>query len=85
MSRKTVDQASDESTNAPQFRTGFDGRRSMTLIWIEKIMSRLPEEFHPYVKKVITFVRRLASSPLNEDGAWKALLPYTESRDEYTE
>lgn len=82
MSRKAVDQASDTSTYASQSRTGFHGRRSMTVIWIEKIMARLPEEYYPYGEGAITFVRRHASSSLSKDGTWKPLLPLPESNRE---
>lgn len=75
MSRKTVDQASDSLASESHCRTGFDGRRSTTVIWIERIMERLPEEYHPYAEGAIAFVRYLTSFSLAKDGTWKPLLP----------
>ncbi|KAH6983842.1 hypothetical protein EDB80DRAFT_875347 [Ilyonectria destructans] len=84
MSRKAVDEASEAPTNVAQVRTGFDCRKSMTVIWIEKIMARLPNEYRPYAEGLIAFARRLTSSFLTKDGAWKPfLLTLPESESEY--
>ena len=82
MSRKTVDRASDALTKVTQGRTGFDARRSMTVIRVEKIMARLPNEYHPYGDGVITFVRRLTSFSLAKDGTWKPPSLHLESDTE---
>lgn len=82
MSRKAVDEASDVPKNIVQCRTGFDCRKSMTLIWIEKVVARLPSEYRPYAEAPIAFVRRLTTSFFTKDGAWKPFylaLPESES------
>lgn len=82
MSRKAVDEASEAPKNVVQTRTGFDCRKNMTLRWIEKIYARLPSQYQPYAEGPIVFARRLTSSFLSKDGAWKPFLltlPETES------
>ncbi|KPM36641.1 T-complex protein 1 subunit epsilon [Neonectria ditissima] len=71
MSRKTFVEKSAKPWGSLGPSEGYDCRKGMSKIWIDKMLEQLPSEYHKYAEWPANFVRGLTYSFNKEDQVWR--------------
>ncbi|KAK7408993.1 hypothetical protein QQX98_008812 [Neonectria punicea] len=71
MSRKTFVQQSAKPWGSLGPREGYDCRKGMSKVWIDKMLEQLPPEYHKYAEWPAKFVRGLTYSFNQGDEVWR--------------
>ncbi|KAM5348779.1 hypothetical protein ACJ41O_008602 [Fusarium nematophilum] len=71
MGRKSVE---DGGNGGPGASKGYDCRKAMSKIWMERMLERLPPEYHEYAEWPIRFARSLNYSFNKDNQVWKPFM-----------
>ena len=74
MSRRVVDEEGKAPDSSTVLRSGYDCRKSMAVIWIQKVVDQLPQEYLPYATWALSFSKQLMDSFEGASELWKPFL-----------